>query len=560
MQCSDREVTLTTDDPAATKTLVKLLKVGSLLAAGRNWGCTDANGKNQVVLRRVAVAAGAVGPTSIKLATQPAHLKEFFHHASVRFHTTRLPAKDFQHIVPDPAATPPKPKPEPLISGTERDSDRGRRGWFSWCKKTWAEVKEIAKIVTATVKTVYKVTSALKSGKPYNISDYQPVYAQNWNYATDKNGHWEPGETGNLQIDASMTCNHCFFTIDAGVQFELDISAGNLDRMEVLVSGEAIGRIGFSGEISATYSNSGEKQVTTIKGGPWALAIAGIPIVITSSMVVSAGYELDVSADATLTYTGQASGSIGFGVAYDRNTNALSGISHHNLDYSGEPPSFPLNVHGSVNVYLRSVLVLEIDLIGGPTVGLKPYIEFTADYGDNDCPGSALMLSSAVGMQATVGAQVDIGYKDVHLYQKNWTSRAVYSHKWGVAAGCLLKDQLLQEREATMLAKFPVLNASDATPWSDIPGYSVRFYVLNTCKRVILVSIIIHACELQSLALTLVHMLTSSLCLLCSLRARSDCEQWVDPRHYMDRYDHTGWFVRFGGRAYRWYCVITGTK
>jgi hypothetical protein len=109
----------------------------------------------------------------------------------------------------------------------------------------------------------------------------------------------------------------------------------------------------------------------------------------------------------------------------------------------------------------------------GPTVGVKPFLEFTSDFGSNDCGRPGLMLSASVGMQATVGAKIHIGYKGLDLYSKDFPSKSVYSYKKGIASGCLIKNRVLDEADNTTLAKYAVLGASDRVPVASIPGFSI---------------------------------------------------------------------------------------
>jgi hypothetical protein len=78
---------------------------------------------------------------------------------------------------------------------------------------------------------------------------------------------------------------------------------------------------------------------------------------------VTAGYALEASADASLTLTGQAAGSLRFGFEYK--SGQFNAISDHDMSFDADPPKFPYNVYGSLQVYLNPVMVIEVDFIGG---------------------------------------------------------------------------------------------------------------------------------------------------------------------------------------------------
>jgi hypothetical protein len=229
-------------------------------------------------------AAVSVGPTTISLSTEPAHHKDYFHHASIRFHTTRYPRGDFQGTMPA-ASQPEAIKPEDRSARLAETRSRDRRGFFSFCSSVWSGVKTLAKTVEAVVQVAYVVTKTITTGN-LSLDRYQSIYAQNWNYDLDRTGHWEPSDTKDVQIDGSMTCDKCFFAVDVGVQFNLEVESSEVTLAQVFISGDAKARIGFFGDISAQYSKSGERLITTISGGPYSFMVGGIPVVITSNMSV----------------------------------------------------------------------------------------------------------------------------------------------------------------------------------------------------------------------------------------------------------------------------------
>lgn len=77
-------------------------------------------------------------------------------------------------------------------------------------------------------------------------------------------------------------------------------------------------------------------------------------------------------------------------------------------------------------------------------------------------------------MQATIGAHVKVGYKDLVLYEKDFPSSSVYSRKKGIAVGCLVPNRLLAGLDNVTRAKYPVLrSAAPRFAPARAPGYSL---------------------------------------------------------------------------------------
>jgi hypothetical protein len=423
------------NDTTTASALARLLVAGSLLAGGRHWGCVDDDtGMPTIVLRKITTVVENQ-KTALRLGTELAHYNHFFKHADIKFHTTRLPARQ--------TAAPENPKDENR-NVTSRAESRSRRGFFSFCEEVWDDVKAVGSAVESVVETVKTVVKTAVTGD-LDLSKNVNLASTSWNFDTDRSGHWSPDSSKAFEIDGSYTCDHCYFTAKLGLQFDLNIDSYDITLAQVILEGNADARIGFNGEITAKYHSSSKTKVTTLHYGPVIFTIGGIPVSIDMTMPIYAGYKARGEMHGKVDIGGEAHGNVRFGFSYQNGNYGM--ISDHSLDYNGVLYDAPGDISASLNLYVNPVAVVQVDYIGGPVLGLKAFIEFDGKYatadacsvgGDCDCGPGGMQITSSAGASATIGGSINIGFRGTSLFKKKFPSKGIFNIKRQIAAGCLL--------------------------------------------------------------------------------------------------------------------------
>ena len=139
----------------------------------------------------------------------------------------------------------------------------------------------------------------------------------------------------------------------------------------------------FNVEAHASFDYSGQwtnkTRAALIHMPSFQFWIGVVPIKVDSTVPVDVGYELDVHAAGLVEVKANANGQMQYGIHYTA-ANGLGFISDHSFEHSGGLSQISLKMGMSLQVYIRPTLVVQIDFIGGPNAGLKPFLEFQAEY------------------------------------------------------------------------------------------------------------------------------------------------------------------------------------
>merc|ERR1719502_563683 len=196
------------------------------------------------------------------------------------------------------------------------------------------------------------------------------------------------------------------------------------------------------GEISgaATANSENSRHVGTVHTPEIMLSIAGVPITIDISVPIEAGYKFSASSHAHIGITAKANGNAKAGLNYDRG-GGLQWVSDYNFQHSGALHHISGDASANLQLYLNPVINMEIEHMGGPVIGLKPYIEASASYDSDAMTGSCrkgqLQASSNWGLQASIGGRVDVEFGGRTLYKKSYPSVGIYSIKKPIKSGCI---------------------------------------------------------------------------------------------------------------------------
>ena len=161
-----------------------------------------------------------------------------------------------------------------------------------------------------------------------------------------------------------------------------------------------------------------------------------------------------MSSDATFTVGARFSGHAQYGFKYtDR--YGFEAISDSNFDHSGGITDINVPDHLGAMIYVKPVMVIQVEHIGGPDIGLKTFLEYVIEKGTDDAWTSPCAnhpkLSFNAGIQGTIGAHVNI----MDIVKKESPSRAIFSIKKPILAGCIMGFNEIDEHS-------PLLSHTDS--------------------------------------------------------------------------------------------------
>jgi hypothetical protein len=132
--------------------------------------------------------------------------------------------------------------------------------------------------------------------------------------------------------------------------------------------------------------------------------------------------------------------------------------------------SFPAQVSANIGVavYIQPIVIITIDHIGGPNVGLKATLLGTIGYDSSKatCPGT---ISLNLQVALTLGADIDIAFADHTLYQKSFAPALLASWSTPLVTNCFGGNAMAMMMMAPNVIASDVM-AADVVPTSTFHG------------------------------------------------------------------------------------------
>jgi len=410
IDCGDSETTIVIHQSHHAK-----FAVGTILTGHRHFGCKYQSGAPKTMMKRIVAVKNYTN--TVKLITVDANFHEVFEHASVSFSTNKVPQSTVS-----PLLHPESPKPV-------RNQVVVKRDVFSWIHRVWQGAVNLIQEISTVVADVYTF------GKDFLTGDTQ--YSDSWvlaslDYNFDSNNNYVINET--ISISGQVACTNCYVHGSVTLFFSLDIQSYSLQQMHILLQG--LLAVGIGGYITGTSDPNGEISVGTITLPDLDFVLAGIPIVIHTTMPISVGFDMPMQLDASLNLGTLASGNLTLGfVYYDGGFHTVKDWAY---TYNGNwGNAININFDAQLQVYMVATCIVAIDYIGGPALGIKPFVEFAinASYGNTN-PNCPISIAGSFGVFATISASIDITVLGQTVFNKNWGPFTIYSAKKPILSRC----------------------------------------------------------------------------------------------------------------------------
>mmetsp|Transcript_39323 Transcript_39323/g.111369 ORF Transcript_39323/g.111369 Transcript_39323/m.111369 type:complete len:1062 (-) Transcript_39323:1170-4355(-) len=498
LECSPAQgkLYLRCEDESSAEKLAALLVKGSLLAAGPHWGCIDQEtGRPTILLERVVTNATVhpADPVWLEFTTEAAGHAAFFKHLKFHFHTDRFPEDHFtEHVdmhettsddVNDAESDRMMDPDDPMlrshagsdaqahIPGQQSRSLLGVGDWFGGLLgRTWKAVKRIVGEVDTLVETAATVMKVLilDGGNYHNKTK---ILGSSWAWNWDWNDSQPHTKELMLHNESNTVCLECFARAELGVTVEIHIEEFDVKMVEAYVQGEAAFHLRV--QMARAMEHKQEKLLTTIESREIFTNVGGIPVVMKFIIPISFGH--DLKAEMRVDVMAYWEASLKYGMHYDKETG-LSNIAEQKFDPIGDfSSSLGASLTASATVYLLPAILLQLQYIGGPTIGLKPFIEFglmaSASFNrqdshvQNSCD-NGILLTLQAGVQATASAEIRVQFPGGKpLFQKSIPRKTVFSAKYPIHSGCIQLDSPSTEKALEYTSVTPSL-------WQGRPGGS----------------------------------------------------------------------------------------
>ena len=472
--------------PNHVSSILQELLPSTILTGGREWRCLGPQGEVRSILHRILeVEPEADG---LLLKTEAASISDVFQDANVSLRVAAFPPG---HIHEHAWAGGRK-----LRQTQEADGQAMRLAapvmvggfWDAICgalKFAWHVVTGVARAVEKVVDDIGRVAKAIATGD-FSYEKHFDLASMSWNYDPST----QQVRNKSVGLGGGVSCQECFFEVEASINFDLQIKSYKVDHAAVWMEGDA--QVLLDAEF-ASLNAVDEFHLATVHLDEICTTIAAIPFCLDATMIVDVGF--NVTGDSS---TGSnharlsASGHIKKGLLYQDN-----GV--HRIDVGSlEPLSDSHFVDVKASQYwglnLFPKLVLTVDHIGGPIVGIKATLEAITEVSSQECSGPGIYGALNLGLQFSVGGflSIKIPVAGVEVWTKNFPSLLSLSHTFPIVSGChvLSKSGRMFEMEGTQPLKNGVVFSgtippiSGGAPWcAGAPPLLVAYQVSNFAEN-----------------------------------------------------------------------------
>ena len=445
IHCHDGLVDMRVKSHEDALKVARSLQPGVLLSGGRHWGCKhDSSGLVGSLQHRVVSQAQlrelSRGSYLVQVQIELIGLGSFFESAMVRFSTTRHPPPlSARHGASYNTKTSTTVAARHRTVRRRALAEDGRglvpNGWFGdFFHAIWNGIKWLGNHVQAVVKTVAKVVTFLVTGTLKAEKGFSSNIIS-WNY--DNVTHDAKGDVA-LSKDGKVQCKGCYANIGVGIHANLDIEQYEVKRVEQYVEGDIDFALGVHMDCDSSAQASEDLLLDTLSLPTITFYVGPVPITIDLSMPVHAGFTTSLQTSGKLGLSSGAHFHGKWGSVYTPQEGLTLLHEVENNVYANllQMP----NGKAEATVYLQPVIVMNIEYIGGPNFALKPFVEFGAVLDQMSACQGKLMASSNWGVQATIGAHIDIHIASKQIYEHNFPAMSIFSMKKKIATGCLVSQ------------------------------------------------------------------------------------------------------------------------
>ena len=377
-----------------------------------------------------------------------ARYNDVFKNAKISFAASKFPDAHFETTNYDTSKQTANYVEGPFVRPLADNLRGGRRKlFFGWGKKifnsVWNGIKRVAKVVETVVKTVVMIVEVLATG---DYDAHETIYHRELSWNTNDGGQ---SASSDVMI-GRIKCGDCYMHADIEFRFDLVIDDYDVELAQLVGDGSYV----LSAQSKVTVEGgtiADEVTAATVDMGSVHFMIGPVPVVLGATVPIDLGYEISMSSDASFTVGARFEGHAQYGFKYT-DKFGFEAISDSNFEHSGGITDITVPDHLGAMIYVKPVMVIQVEHIGGPDIGLKTFLEYVLEKGIDDTWTSPCAnlpkLSFNAGIQGTIGAHVNI----MGVVKKEFPSRAIFSIKKPILAGCLVGYNDIADEHSALLS------------------------------------------------------------------------------------------------------------
>lgn len=285
------------------------------------------------------------------------------------------------------------------------------------------KVKETVKKVVDTVKNTVKAVKDIITGD-YSYKKTWPLKTLSYNKDVSKSfSKWN--FVGAVKLAASAYAK-------PSLNFNIRVSKLKLELVEAYFAAyyKAGVRVSFNSNVK--YDNSATKTISLINLNSITFKVLSIPVVISITCPITAGYDIDVDGKVNFNFLLAAYGNVKFGVRYTR-ARGFQAINEKNLKFTRDfsPRYFRHEI--GLQAHVMANFKAAINFLGWAQASLQISAEGLLQKNKN------CMVLLQITMQPIIsaGAYLNVKIAGIQLFKKQWGPIVPYSTKIPVINYCL---------------------------------------------------------------------------------------------------------------------------
>jgi len=330
----------------------------------------------------------------------------------------------------------------PVSEGHQMDTQ------WKWFKKQVKKVKKavsnvVNKAKKAVTNVINKVKDTVKTIKDVISGDYQlkkswPLKTLSYNKDVSRSfSYWN--FNGAVKLAASAYAK-------PSLVFNIRISKLKLELVEAYFAAYYKGGVRVSFNSAVKYDNSASKTISLINLNSVTFKVVSIPVVISVTCPITAGYDIDVDGKVNFNFLLSAYGNVKFGVRYTR-SRGFQAINEKSLRYTRDFSPRYYRYEVGLQAQVMANFKASINFLGWAQSSLQISAEGMLQKNSN----CIVLLQITMQPIISAGAYLNIKVAGRTLLRRSWGPVVPYSTKIPVINYCL---PMVRSIRSSILSRF----------------------------------------------------------------------------------------------------------
>lgn len=204
----------------------------------------------------------------------------------------------------------------------------------------------------------------------------------------------------------TLTCQTCDVHFQPTVNFSLSLGLGHVNQFTLVGDGALTATANMLVHATKEFSGTNEVPVDTLKLPKVYFTVFGLPVVLTTTLPINAGYSFDVNAAAQVTAGLKLNILATAGVEKSSKDDPLHRVGSFTPTLNTIAPVFYGSADVTATAYLKPTLFLNVDGVGQASADLVPKLLFYGHLDSNKGKSGELDGEFSVNVAGRLGVKI----------------------------------------------------------------------------------------------------------------------------------------------------------